>query len=461
MSRNLRRSLSCGRFSKKEIIDYLDEIKKSKNNIVLFGRVGVGKTTLLNRLCDRNYQTADSGYSCTRKVQYAFSMLYNMIIIDFPGLNATKDIVNHLKTQLISISNIPVRMICFLVENSTRNDDFEREISQMLSIFYNYIANISIIITKTENMEMIRKEELKLIFKNRFGINNIFFTSEVTNFYGMLYDLNEIQLKMNNIEKITIKTRDIAKTIPSLYNKDVIKERENYEKQFDDALDIFENEINKTTDDDLKKAIYFCFKYFKQMLLENYKEELCKKKINGKEMEMDDVIAEVLMFSNKIYNEFEDFKKKIESQIEIKINNYNGEYNKFKKCPHCGLIWFKVKGCDSVQCGKRTRIRDLCFGRFKNYIVSYINKIISIVTRDSQYTQYENDCEFYGLTEQEKNINIEREKEGKKKIQPLGCGASLNWCTMEDCSEEMIKKLKDISLDNEDYYSAFFKDSEK
>ena len=197
------------------------------------------------------------------------------------------------------------------------------------------------------------------------------------------------------------------------------------------------------------------------MLLENYKEELCKKKINGKEMEMDDVIAEVLMFSNKIYNEFEDFKKKIESQIEIKINNYNGEYNKFKKCPHCGLIWFKVKGCDSVQCGKRTRIRDLCFGRFKNYIVSYINKIISIVTRDSQYTQYENDCEFYGLTEQEKNINIEREKEGKKKIQPLGCGASLNWCTMEDCSEEMIKKLKDISLDNEDYYSAFFKESEK
>jgi hypothetical protein len=41
------------------------------------------------------------------------------------------------------------------------------------------------------------------------------------------------------------------------------------------------------------------------------------------------------------------------------LNNFNGEFNKFKKCPHCGLIWFKVVGCDSVQCGKRTGIKDI------------------------------------------------------------------------------------------------------
>ena len=50
------------------------------------------------------------------------------------------------------------------------------------------------------------------------------------------------------------------------------------------------------------------------------------------------------MFDNNIFKEFNEFRKQIESQIEIKSSNYNGEYNRFKKFPHCGIIWFKIKG---------------------------------------------------------------------------------------------------------------------
>ena len=57
----------------------------------------------------------------------------------------------------------------------------------------------------------------------------------------------------------------------------------------------------------------------------------------------------VKYFFGKIYNEFNEFRKMIDSQIEIKSSNYNGEFHRFKKCPHCGIIWFKIKGCYSVQ----------------------------------------------------------------------------------------------------------------
>jgi len=160
------------------------------------------------------------------------------------------------------------------------------------------------------------------------------------------------------------------------------KEREQYEDLFYKVIDEFKKEVEKAKDPDLKRALYFAFKDYKDYLLEEYSNVIRRKKIDGKEPDMDSVIAEILMFDNNVYNEFNDFRKQIESQIEIKSSNYNGEYNRFKKCPHCGVIWFKIKGCNSVQCGKRTKATNKIVGKYKNYTVKYINGKIEIHSED-------------------------------------------------------------------------------
>ena len=101
-----------------------------------------------------------------------------MVIIDFPGLNAVQDIIGHLKTQKTALSAIPVRIICFVIKYSPRNDDFERELGQVLVIFDNYIKNVVIIIIKSEEIinNIKRKEEISFLFKNKFNIENIIFT---------------------------------------------------------------------------------------------------------------------------------------------------------------------------------------------------------------------------------------------------------------------------------------------
>ena len=129
---------------------------------------------------------------------------------------------------------------------------------------------------------------------------------------------------MENIQQIIIKTRDLAKSVPSLYNKDMKKERELFEDKFYDALELFKKEVEKANEPDLKRALYFAFKDYKTILLEEYTNTIKNKKINGEEPDMDSVIAEVLMFDNKIFNEFDEFRKQIESKIEIKSSNYNG-----------------------------------------------------------------------------------------------------------------------------------------
>ena len=602
MNRSLSESkLSIG------IIHDIEEIKQSENNIVLFGSVGNGKTFLLNKICGTDYLTADNGYSCTRNIQIDYSLKYDMPIIDFPGLNAVQDIMLHLRIQKTTLSHIPVRLICFVIKYSPRNDDFERELGQMLSIFQNYIQNVMIFISKSEDVNLKRKEEIKFIFKNKFNIEKVLFTTKSTDGLKLCEDLNKFKNQVENIKQILVKTRDLAKTVPSLYNKDMAKEREQYEDLFYKVLDEFKKEVEKAKDPDLKRALYFAFKDYKDYLLEEYSNVIRRKKIDGKEPDMDSVIAEILMFDNNVYNEFNEFRKQVESQIEIKSSNYNGEYNRFKKCPHCGVIWFKIKGCNSVQCGKRTKATDKIVGKYKNYTVKYINGKVEIHSEDlgndndlernpmmmnmnmnmgmnpmmgmgmnpmmsmmmnnnrnpmmnndqnpmmnnsqnpimnnnpnhmmnsnqnpmmnnsqnpminnnqnpmmnnsqnsmmnndqnpmmnqmnqmnpmsqmnmmmmnqmNQMNQMiqmnpmnqmnmmmnqmniENDDEFIGLTRKENIENEKREKKGMVKITPVGCGRELSWDEMEDCSNEVIEKLKEIAVD--DYYSGLMKVSKK
>ena len=73
--------------------------------------------------------------------------------------------------------------------------------------------------------------------------------------------------------------------------------------------------------------------------MEEYTNTIKNKKIDGKEPDMDSVIAEILMFDNNIFNEFNEFRKQIESKIQISSTTYNGEYNRFKKMPS---LWINL-----------------------------------------------------------------------------------------------------------------------
>ena len=66
-------------------------------------------------------------------------------------------------------------MICFVIKYSSRYDDLEIELGQMLSIFDNYLNNILIIVTKSEEVDFKKKEEIKFLFKKKFNTYFIFY----------------------------------------------------------------------------------------------------------------------------------------------------------------------------------------------------------------------------------------------------------------------------------------------
>ena len=442
----MKRSNSTTSFS---ITTNLEEIQKCENNIIMFGQIGHGKTTLLNKACNTNFKTAESGYSCTRDIQYAYTIKGNMAIIDFPGLGSTRDTINHLKIQKNTLKVIPVRMICFVIKYDNRYDRLVQDLSTMLAIFHNYKDNITIIVTHSEKCKYVDKENIKAIFDQpNFSIKNFMFsTKDYPTPLNLCEQLEKLKNKMKNIPNMILQTRDFLATVENIFDFTVMEERSNYESEFDETLKNFKKEFKNAKDDDLKRAIFFAFKDYKEDLVERY-----SKKVRAKKADINSLVTEVIIFNNIIFNKFNEFRMEVQSQIKIQSNNYNNEYNKFKRCPHCGQIWFKIKGCDSMVCGRRSTLKDKICGRFKNYIVEYIGKKIKIICSENENKDFGEDSEIVGLTDNEKKKNEILEKEGKIKISPIGCGKSFKWNDnlINDCTDEILRKLNEISVSDYD-----------
>ena len=412
-----------------------DEIKNSSNNIILFGSVGCGKTTLINKL------SKNDGLSCTRDVQYC-STSDGSIIIDFPGLNAAEEIVKHLKIQSSTLSVIPAKMICLVTKLTTRYDDIVKDLHQMVRIFESNRDNLAVIVTFCEDLTLQQESEIQKIIERKMKINpqNIIFSSNKMSSEMLLDKINNIKSKMTNIEKIEFKDIDLLNIVGNDGDINVIEDRDKFLDEFKNSLEKFKEKFNKAEDNSLKFALYFAFVDYKEELLERFS-EIVQKKVE----DTDTAIVEIVSFKNEIFSDFNGFTKLVQSTLKAETANFDNkeENNRYKKCPHCGTIWFKVKGCNSMNCGRRTKLRDIFSGRFKNYVVKFIQGSFKIDTLSNvSDTNVGEDTEFEGLTEEEKRMNMNRN--GKSLIQPQGCGRNLDWTQMEDVTEEVNKRLTEI-----------------
>ena len=103
-----------------------------------------------------------------------------------------------------------------------------------------------------------------------------------------------------------------------------------------------------------------------------------------------------------------------------------------------------------MPCGRRTKLRDVFFGRFKNYIVKFAKGIFNItIVKEDSNSNIGQDIEFIGLTKEEEELNKTRGI-NESKIIPQGCGNNLNWSTMEDVTDLVNKQIRENFLDTHD-----------
>ena len=320
----------------------LDVLKKSSNNIILFGEVGSGKTTIINKLCNKKFETKESGYSCTKNIQYAY-IPDGSIIIDFPGLNAAEDIIKHLTIQKFILSIIPVKMICLVIKSDTRFDNILKITFQMIKIFYENRANLILILTFTERYTDKEKNEIKFQLNKRLNINEnvVIFNNKNIEPSVLLQQICNLKNNLFNINSLNINEK---KLLNSDLDEAMLELKELKLKEFKYFISILKQKLDiYQYSNEIKYALFLTFKYYINNLIEVFKEEL-EKKIQ----DIDTINAEIIIFSNELYVYLNAIISKNESYSQIlKTDNYG------------------KMSCESLKDGNKLRI-NFIYGNFNN-----------------------------------------------------------------------------------------------
>ena len=306
------------------IVKNIDEIKKCSNNIILFGSVFSGKTTLINKLCKCNFKINNTPFICTKDVEYSKTQ-DGSFIIDIPGLNSSSDIGMILRKQISTLSLIPAKMICLVIKLTERYDDMLKSAIQMIKIFNNNINNISIIISFCENISIRAEEDIKTILEKKCKIKkeNIIFTSNNMSSEELLTKLNKIKSNMTNIEKIKFKERYLLSTLDDDFDVTFIEEREKFLEEFKIKLEIFKKDLNTVNDNLLKFIICFTFFDFKEELIERYFNTIIKYRVD---IDIDTKIVEAICLNNEIFYDFNDFVNRVSSDLDSRMHNIDNKY---------------------------------------------------------------------------------------------------------------------------------------
>jgi 50S ribosome-binding GTPase len=96
--------------------------RENEHYVVLIGKLGHGKTMLLNKLCGTRFTSVMCAESCTRQNQFGQTLRHGITVIDTPGFGSSDDTGSHIQAQRSAIEGIRNSGIYLVVKYSASSD---------------------------------------------------------------------------------------------------------------------------------------------------------------------------------------------------------------------------------------------------------------------------------------------------------------------------------------------------
>ena len=373
--------------------------------VVLLGDVGTGKSTLVEKLTKGKGMSSNANESFTKTSKVFWVPDGSLIVADTPGSNALKEKLEH-NVQIATALNFgPVSRIFIVVKAETRIDSVVDNVRKYADRFLELDMDVvGVLVTHMDVVDWREKDFTPLI-DQELGIDTVVFSWITT-------------------DHQTLK-QGILKTCTETYNLTV--NDDNFFKLF--KIHNYHRKILKSTSDEVKK---FCDK--------RRAFDEARKAFFGK-----DVIDLAFEFQAYMTDEIDEAQKRISEKnnftfygdgaaneaghvanmvnqlrmvlydIRTECLGYQSEHgvSELRKCPHCGLIWTKVEGCEGeTTCGERpdtvNDFRHPSYAELGTFTFQWLGDGQLTITKGSN-----------------KTVNSERSSKSR-----TGCGKSIEWKKM-------------------------------
>jgi 50S ribosome-binding GTPase len=419
--------------------------------VTLLGKLGHGKTYLLNKLTGTSFPSDARGKSCTRHLQYGYSKKEGFVIVDTPGFYASDDVTSHIAAQKLALEGTSLSGV-YIVARCGRADEIAESVDKIMTVVggkqFRLIVTHEDVVSQEDGynkQDLIKQLALLLdlstshilIIGKSTASDCIEDFIKGTLHEPMDFTLSEEQLAL--AVALGVGTRRLNKPIQeteakiAAANKDCVTltaRRKSYES------DIAVLVLQKATHDAVVEAKD---KIFYDATMDDTLSDEQKNLVYGKAG---------LALSLKL----KEFMKSTNSLLSWDMTDILDVRNQYKKCNYCGAAYVKIEGCDGgTTCGlipsNSRRVRPSLDAEFRQlqskWVIQFFwgNKEIDLGTVLSILEGFF--CQNLTGT-----IEVSQEKKAKPMGATLesGCGARISWSSMIPVRKEEIQVLGEVEL---------------
>ena len=168
--------------------------------VVMIGDVGVGKSTVVDKLTDTKVQKSDCALSVTRYSKPYWTYDSSMVVCDTPGSNSIQDQLEHNELIASALNYKPVSRILIIVKADTR-------IANVMSVIDRYSERllslpediVGVLVTHMDTVSWT-PEDLKPRIKEEFDMDCVLFNSKHTSRETLLEEIKAVCSKPESVK---------------------------------------------------------------------------------------------------------------------------------------------------------------------------------------------------------------------------------------------------------------------
>lgn len=394
--------------------------------VVLLGDVGVGKSTVVEKLTGEKGRSSDASRSFTKETEYFWTTDRSMVLSDTPGSNPLVDKLEHNVQIAAALNFSKVSKIFFCVKADNKVENVVESVQKYAEKFATELGVevIGVLVTHLDEVKRTWEEkELKENIIGFLGIETIITCSLSTRPEVLLKAFQDvcsgesfnIKVDSENFLKLFSINDGNLKIIKC--TRDEVNRIEKIKEQFAEARKGYRGK-------DLVD-LYFEFQAWITCEIVESKKSVSEK-------------LKFTFYGDKAANEHGHIANMV-NQMRLVLADVRTETlgaqadvgaDKPRQCPHCGLVWAKIEGCTGkTECGARPS--------------SYHD---TIGYRDTMATfSFEFNNSKLRITKSGERALQKKEKSK----QNYGCGGSIVWSEMKpvDLPADFIEVVSTADID--------------